>query len=625
MERTGFGDAELARRMQVSRHTLLRWKEGATTRPRYREDVLRCAELLRLTEKEKDEFLLAAGFSPAIVPTTIEAPGAALAEGGLDLPPTRQTRWPDLGNRRSLALGGTALVLIVAAIVTAVTFCSRDRAPYPSSAAGESLIVLAPFANYTGGGQGFNVLDRIKAALDSEVRSAGLRVARTVEWPEAIDGQEEAERAISRSGATLVIWGEYDSGRVVARFTTSGGRRLEFAQQVVDIASTPADLPATINIGLPHEVRFVALVTLGQLYLDRSEFDMAKAVLIRALDPPPLEADALANLQFLLASAYMGGELADSEEAIRLLTQVLAVQPRSVEAFNSRALAYLDRGGTGDVELAMSDLNRAMAIRPDRAATHLNIAAAHLERGSEGDIDRALNSLDEAIFHDPGYAIAYVNRAATYVRRGGPGDLELALGDLDKALEVEPEMAAAHLNRGIVYLARRSGGDLELAVGEFSQAIDLDPASSMAYFNRGLIHSELGNQVKSQSDLRRAYELRPRDLAYNATLCWYLAAAGQPEEALSHCDAAVASDPEGLARDSRGLANALLGRTQQAIADFEAFLDWVDESPKESCRTHYHPSRASWIKALKAGENPFDMVTLREMRARPVPPGYGPC
>lgn len=104
-----------------------------------------------------------------------------------------------------------------------------------------------------------------------------------------------------------------------------------------------------------------------------------------------------------------------------------------------------------------------------------------------------------------------------------------------------------------------------------------------------------------------------------------MAAAGQPGETLSHCDAAVESDPEGLSRGSGGLANALVDRTQQAIADFEAFLDWVDESPKESCGTHYHPCRASWIKALKAGEDPFDMVTLREMRAKTVPPGRGPA
>ena len=217
------------------------------------------------------------------------------------------------------------------------------------------------------------------------------------------------------------------------------------------------------------------------------------------------------------------------------------------------------------------------------------------------------------------------NRAAAYVTRGEPGDHELALGDLARALEIEPEVAAAYLNRGIAYVARGSGRDLELAVADLSRAIDLSPASHTAYFNRGLVHSELGDWTESLSDLRRAHELRPHELAYNATLCWNLAVARLPEEALPYCDAAVAADPEGPARDGRGLANALLGRTGQAIADFEAFLLWVDSSPKDSCRAHYHPSRTAWIDALKAGDSPFGTAALQELRARPAPPGSGPC
>ncbi len=625
MDRTGIGDAELARRMQVSRHTLLRWKEGVTTRPRYRDDVLRCAELLRLTQQETDEFLLAAGFSPEAAAQIDESAPASPPAEGADRPGFPGIGWPGLRRRLPLISVGALLVVIAAAVAAIVVFGLRDRADYPAAADRESLIILAPFANYTGGEPGFNVLGRIRAALDREIDTAGLERVRTAEWPGNIGSLAKAEAAAERSGAALVIWGEYDSGRVVARFTAPGGWPTERAQQVVDIASSPADLPATINVSLTSEVRHVALVTLGQLYLDRSEFDMAKTVLIRAMAPPPSQADALVNLRFLLASAYLGGELADLDEAIWLFTQVLSAQPRSVEALSSRALAYLDRDRRGDVDLALLDLSRAVTIAPDRAATHLNMAVAYLERGSGGDLDRALDSLDEALSYDPDFAGAYVNRAAAYVVRGVPGDLDLALADLAKALEIEPGMAAAYLNRGNLYLARGFDGDLPQAVEEFGRAIEADPGSPAAYFNRGLVHSELGDWNRSLSDLRRAQELRPHEPAYSSTLCWQLAVSGEPGEALAYCDAAVASDPEGLARNSRGLANALLGRTQQAIGDFEAFLAWVDASSSDSCRAHYRPSRTSWIEDLKAGGNPFDAETLNELRARPIPPGSEPC
>ena len=74
--RTGIGDAELARRIPVSRLTLVRWKEGVTERPRYREDVLRVAEILRLTDEERDLLLAAGGFAPESPPEPPETVAA---------------------------------------------------------------------------------------------------------------------------------------------------------------------------------------------------------------------------------------------------------------------------------------------------------------------------------------------------------------------------------------------------------------------------------------------------------------------------------------------------------------------------------------------------------------------
>ena len=625
MDRTGIGDAELARRIPVSRQTLVRWKEGTTSRPRYRQDVIRCAELLRLTDEEKDELLLTAGFSPESVspPTVPYLPSPSAEESRVRLAGQAKglLRW----KWRSVAAGLAALALLIGIVAAVLANNLRDTTVYPAAAEGESLIVLAPFVNYTSGGQGFNVVGRLQAAIDSEVQKAGIAAVRTVEWPREIDGEEAAEDAIERSNAALVIWGEYDSGRVIARFTAPQNHTASRAQQVVDIASSPVELPATINIGLTEEVRHVALVTLGQIYLERNEYDKAKAVLILASDPPPSEPAALANLRFLLGRAYLGGDLVDYDEAIWLFTQVLAFQTRSVEALNSRALAYAERGRAGDADLAVDDLTRALTIKPERAATHLNLAVALKERGANGDLDGAIASLNEALSINPDYASAYVNRAGVYIARAGTGDLDLAFDDLDQALEIEPEMASAFLNRGIAYLARGFEGDLQLAVGAFDRAVQFSSDPAAAYFNRGLVYSELGDLNRSVEDLRRAQHLDPNEPAYNRSLCWQLAVAGSPEEALPYCDQAVVNDHQGISRDSRGLVNALLGRSERAIADFEEFLAWVDESTKESCALHYRNSRTSWIEALKAGEDLFDYSTLHEMRIKPAVSGGDPC
>ncbi len=277
------------------------------------------------------------------------------------------------------------------------------------------------------------------------------------------------------------------------------------------------------------------------------------------------------------------------------------------------------------MELAVADLTRALDIKPDRAATYLNLAVAYIERGGKDDLDRAIADLNEALDIRSDYAPAYVNRSAAYVARGKPGDLDRAFDDINEAIDAQPELASAHLGLGNAYLDRALAGDLELALAEFSRAIDLAPGYARAYFNRGLVYSALENLRSSLSDLRRAQELSPTNVTFNNTLCWQMAVTGDAENALHYCDTATAHDPSGRTLDSRGFVHALVGQNDKAVADFEAFLEWTDASPKDTCADYYHPSRSDWIEKLRAGQNPFDTQTLSELRVRPVSFGDAPC
>ena len=637
MVRTGIGDAELARRVQVSRLTLIRWKEGVTSRPRHRDDVVRCAEVLRLTPDETDELLLAAGFPPVSVSVVAreEAPAepAGSDEPAAAAPESTARRERPLHRRLSVQIAALALLAVAAAVGVAWAFESQERPPdHPVAIAGESLIVLAPFSNYTGGQQGFNIRGRLKEEIDREVLAAGLFDVRTAEWPRIISAEPDAIDAGVRSRASMVIWGEYDSGRVMASFTVPplSQAQANYGPQVVDISSSPAELPTAINLDLAGEVRSVALMTLGQLYLDQGEHDLAKAALAQALTREPIDADTLAGLRFRLGRAYLGGKYADLDEAVWLFTQVLAVQPRSVDTLNNRALAYLDRGRDGDAALAVEDLSLAVRFDPLRAGAYLNRAVAYLEYDDGAHLERAIADLQQAIEIDPSYSAAYVNRASAYLQRGGGGDIERAFDDIETALSFDSGLAAAYVNRGNAYLQRGDPGDLERAAEEFSRAIEFEPDSATAYYNRGLVLSALlttsEDWAGSTDDLKRAQELEPGDFAFNNTLCWQLTVQNQAEQALPFCEAALWERSEGIALDTRGLAFAVMGRTSEAVADFESFLAWVDASQKDACRSNYGPSRRAWVEALKTGGNPFDSATLQELRVRPVAPSVAdPC
>ena len=503
MARIGVGDAEFARRLGVSRLTLIRWKEGVTLRPRYREDVLRCAELLRLGPDERDGLLLSAGFSPVDAPQAEDAqvdPSSANADDAnetVEPQPIVQEAESDSGvqgsrtRKKPLALA-VALVVSLVALGAGGGAVMFMRGPSHATAAdGESLILMAAFVNYTAGQQGFNVRGRLKQEIDQEVRKSGLSTIRTADWPMTIASESAASDAGQRANAAMVIWGEYDSGRVMANFTIPEGKSDTHQQLVVDIDSSPSDLPTTINIDLPDEVHSLALLTLGQLYLDRSDFDHAKTVLVQALARPPIDPDTLASLRYRLGLAYLGGELADLDEAIWLFTQVLAVKPRSADTYSSRGLAYSERGRKGDSALAVRDLSQAVAISPDSESSFFNRAAIYLERGWPRDSDLALGDLETALSINPRSTNALVNRAAAYLDRGGEGDLEMAFDDLEQAIDVQPGLAAAYINLGNAYLDKGGKSALKSAAKELTRAIELEPDSQVAHFNHGLVNSAL--------------------------------------------------------------------------------------------------------------------------------------
>lgn len=503
MRQAGISDAELARAIGIRRQTIFRWKEGLTSRPRHRDDVLRCAAKLRLTPQERDELLLAAGFRPETIPSPAVEPSAVVPPSPAPSASIRRRLWAIVAVALALAVVIALLVLVErdSSGRLRLSWSGSEPPAVAPAEAGETLVIVSQFANYASERTGYNVAGRIREALLEDFSETELNARRVAIWQRPLLNREEALQVGQAHEATLVIWGEYDSGRVLVTFTLPASEEAPATAQVLHQVATPADLSAVINTELPTDVRWMALVSVGQVDYAAKRYNQAQAALERALAYPPRDESALAGLYFSLGYIY----------------------------------------------------------------------------GLQGDLDGALSYYTQAI-------------------------------------ECNPGLVSAYNNRGVAYLSRREKGDLKRAISDFSQAIELDPEFGSAWYNRGLSYMALGEAYDEQTlaDLHRAQALQPNTPGPNNALCWQLSLVGRPEEALPYCDAAVAADPTAYSHDSRGLAYALLGRTEEAIADFEAFVAWVEEQPGE-IDPHYTRCQ-EWIETLRAGRNPFDEETLRALR-----------
>jgi tetratricopeptide (TPR) repeat protein len=242
-----------------------------------------------------------------------------------------------------------------------------------------------------------------------------------------------------------------------------------------------------------------------------------------------------------------------------------------------------------------------------------NRGVAYLDRGQAVDLDRAIEDLSHAVSAKPDYAVARLNRGVAYLERNSPDDLVRALDDFSRAITLAPDAPKAYINRGIAYLGRGEAGDLGRATEDFNRAIDLAPDAPGGYLNRGLAYVRAGERQRWLADFERVLALAPKHRGAYNSLCWAYALDQQPDLALPYCDQAVALDPTGYSRDSRGLVYAELGRLEEAAEEFETFLDWLGGQPEGAYQRH-GPTREAWVQTLKGGQNPIDQETLERLR-----------
>lgn len=453
-ERTGISDAELARRSEVSRQTIFRWRQGQSRAPRHREVVLRLADSLQLSDHERDALLLAAGFPP--VGDEIDL-GLSGHSKHLKAPFWKQSAFAlPAAVFLILLLVGSALVLskndLLAGIFT------DDPKP---AAEGETLILVSEFSNYANEQIGFNVAGRLTQAIQDELAEGIPGNFRADKLPEVIASESYAKTRGAELGATLVIWGEYDSGRVIVHSTVPYLDLQTAASGREWFLSSSEELTTIINYRLPQEIRWEVLHILGQTYYLSGEIDSAEAFFQRASRVQTEDPSNAGLAYFFLGLIGSQRDDPDLDRVITYYTEAIASRPMLVSALNNRAIAYLERGSPGDLERARNDFERALELRPDLfAATH-NLAIT-LFHSDPNVLDESIQLLERAAELNPDSPFSPHALCWYLTLDGNP---EAALPHCDRAVDLDP--SGAYIESRAVTHAKL--GEFETAIVELEE------------------------------------------------------------------------------------------------------------------------------------------------------------
>ena len=183
------------------------------------------------------------------------------------------------------------------------------------------------------------------------------------------------------------------------------------------------------------------------------------------------------------------------QEAIRDLSQVIALDHEDARAYRDRGRIYFD---IGQEDLAEKDYSEAIRLDNEMEDAYIGHAACLVYRG---DIDGAIDDLNLVIDQCPMNSTAYNGRGIAYA---AAGNFEAALKDVGTAVEIDPTVSDYYMFRAQISL---NVEDFQGAIKDLGVYLALDGEDPpKGYFLRGIALIALGNFDEGRADLKTALE-----------------------------------------------------------------------------------------------------------------------
>lgn len=352
------------------------------------------------------------------------------------------------------------------------------------------------------------------------------------------------------------------------------------------------------------------------------------------------------------------------DDAIKDCSRAIKLDPRNVDAYHARAVAYLSKKQN---DRAVADCNMLLRLKPDMAGTLVLRGMAYSQKG---DYDRAIADFTLSSRLRPGFAMAESGLAEAqqakarlsggqtvgdprawcdgkslpqegfredlqikgcttlieagkesgallaedYFKRGGAYDIEQqhakAMADYGEAIRLKPDYAEAWHWRGAL---RWVANDYDGAIADLTNAIKFDRSRLLSFSYRGNAYLAKGQFDSAIGDFDEVLKLEPGNADAFVRLCRARIGKGDYTQAIADCDQAIKLSRTSEATEGyngRGDAHVLMGDFTAAVGDYDHALALWPEYPEALYGRGIAKGRAGDASGGKA-----DLDAARQLKA----------
>ena len=232
----------------------------------------------------------------------------------------------------------------------------------------------------------------------------------------------------------------------------------------------------------------------------------------------------------------------------------------------------IDRNHSGDSNGTLSDAKQAVKLNPKDGAAYLMRGSANaaigLHKEAIADFTKALRCPGNSVYTRSGFLhLCHWDRADSKAELGNHAG---AIADYDRAIDWDFDSPGVYHNRASskAALANHAG-----AIADYDRAIALDFHPAEVHFYRGMSNAELGNHACAIADYDHAIERNAKYAEAHFRRGVSNAALGNHVGAIADYDCAIKRNAKyAEAHFSRGFSNAELGNDVGAIADYDCAI-----------------------------------------------------